>query len=179
MNWYNASISSIPCWSGNSNGYIHSKFRLTSIPAIVNAIAPVQFRFKFFSDVSNVYEGWAVDNFEISVPPIPYDAGVTAILQPNAATQTGSPVTVQVTIKNYGTSPLVSIPVRYVVNGGAVTAETWSGTLAPNATTNYTFTAPFTSPGSTYELCAFTRLTYDTIRLMILLCFLWNNTGTA
>lgn len=161
VNWYNASISSIPCWSGNSNGYIHSKFRLTSIPAIVNSITPVQFRFKFFSDGSNVFEGWAVDNFEISVPPIPYDAGVTAILQPNAATQTGSPVTVQVTIKNYGTSPLVSIPVRYVVNGGAVTAETWSGTLAPNATTNYTFTAPFTSPGLTYELCAFTRLNYD------------------
>jgi len=161
VNWYNASVSSIPCWSGNSNGYVHSKFRLTSIPAIVNSVAPVQFRFKFFSDVSNVFEGWAVDNVEISVPPIPYDAGVTAILQPNAATQTGSPVIVQVTIKNYGTSPLVSVPVRYVVNGGAVTAETWSGSLAPNATVNYTFTAPFTSPGLTYELCAFTRLTYD------------------
>ena len=159
VNWYNT--ASPACWSGSSSGYVYSKYRLTAIPTIVNATSPVQFRFKFFSDGSGVGDGWAVDNFAITAPPIPNDAGVVAILQPSAATQTGSQVTVQVTIKNFGTNVLTSIPVRYVVNGGAVTAETWSGSLAPLATANYTFTAPYTSPGSTYELCAFTKLTGD------------------
>jgi len=159
VNWYNS--ASPACWTGNSGGYVYSKYRLTAIPTIVNATSPVQFRFKFFSDGSSVYDGWAVDNFAITAPPIPDDAGVIAILQPSAATQTGSPVTVQVTIKNFGTNVLNSIPVRYVVNGGAVTAETWTGSLAPLATANYTFTTPYNSPGSTYELCAFTKLTGD------------------
>ena len=159
VNWYNT--ASPACWSGSSAGYVYSKYRLTAIPAIVNATSHVQFRFKFFSDGGGVGDGWAVDNFAITAPPIPNDAGVVAILQPSAATQTGSPVTVQVKIKNFGTNVLISVPVRYVVNGGAVTAETWTGSLAPLATANYTFTAPYNSPGSTYELCAFTKLSDD------------------
>jgi len=159
VNWYNT--ASPACWSGSSAGYVYSKYRLTAIPTIVNATSPVQFRFKFFSDGGGVGDGWAVDNFAITAPPIPNDAGVVSILQPSAATQTGSPVTVQVTIKNFGTNVLTSVPVRYLVNGGAVTAETWTGSLAPLATANYTFTAPYNSPGSTYELCAFTKLTGD------------------
>ncbi len=161
VNWYNSTAMTMPSWSGSSGGYVHSRYRLTAVPAIVNAVLPVQFRFKFHSEGGGTDEGWAIDNFAITVPQIPIDAGVSAILLPNAATQTGSPVTVQVTIKNYGTNSLSSIPVRYVINGGAVTSETWSGTLASGATTNYTFTTPYTSPGSTYELCAFTRLTGD------------------
>jgi len=176
VNWYNSTISSYPCWSGNSNGYVYSKFRLTSIPAIVNSYYPVQFRFKFFSDVSNVYEGWAVDDFAITVPPIPNDAGVSAILLPNIATETGSSVTVQVTIKNYGTNNLTSVPVRFVINGGAVTAETWTGLMAPGATANYTFTSPFTSPGTTYDLCAFTKLAGDIYTFNDTTCASFNTT---
>ncbi|HNZ42216.1 MAG TPA: CARDB domain-containing protein [Bacteroidales bacterium] len=161
VNWYNSLIGNVPCWSGNSNGYVYARYRLTAIPAIVNSGVPVQFRFKFVSDGGGTFEGWAVDNFAITAPQIPIDAGVSAILQPNAPTQTGSQVTVQVTIKNYGTSNLTTVPVRYIINGGAVTAETWSGTLTPGATTNYTFTATYASPGTTYDLCAFTKATGD------------------
>ena len=169
LNWYNSTYAGIPCWSGNSAGYVHSKFRLTTIPAIMNATGPVQFRYKFFSDAStSTFDGWAIDNFAISVPAIPKDAGVTAILQPAAPTQTGTQVTVQVTIKNYGTDSLTSIPVRYRVNNGPVTAETWTGFLIPGATANYTFTATFASPGTTYDLCSFTKLVGDT--------YWWNDT---
>ncbi len=169
LNWYNSTYAGIPCWSGNSGGYVHSKFRLTTIPEIMNATGTVQFRYKFFSDASNSnFDGWAIDNFAVSVPAIPKDAGVTAILQPAAATQTGTQVTVQVTIKNFGTDSLYSVPVRYRVNLGTVTAETWTGFLVPGATANYTFTTTFASPGTTYNLCAFTRLTGDT--------YWWNDT---
>ncbi|HOY30414.1 MAG TPA: CARDB domain-containing protein [Bacteroidales bacterium] len=161
VNWYNSTASGFPCWAGSSNGYVYSKYRLTAIPNIVNATTPVQFRFKFFSDVSGVNEGWAIDNFAITAPPIPQDAGVIAILQPNAATQTGSPVTVQVTIKNFGTANLTSFPVRYVVNNGAVTSETWTGSLTPGNTVNYTFSSTYASPATTYNLCAFTKATGD------------------
>ncbi len=177
LNWYNSTVSTMPSWSGSSGGYVYSKYRLASIPAIVNAVLPVQFRFKFHSDGGGTDEGWAIDNFAITAPQIPIDAGVSAILLPNAATQTGSPVTVEVTIKNYGTTSLSSIPVRYVINGGAVTSETWSGTLASGATTNYTFTAPYTSPGSTYELCAFTKVTGDTYTFNDTTCGSFNTTA--
>ena len=177
LNWYNSTVSNTPSWSGSSSGYIHSRYRLTSVPAIVNAVLPVQFRFKFRSDGGGTDEGWAIDNFAITAPQIPDDAGVSAILLPNAATQTGSQVTVQVTIKNYGTNSLSSIPVRYVINGGAVTSETWSGTLASGATANYTFTTPYTSPGSTYDLCAFTKLTGDVYTFNDTTCASFNTTA--
>ncbi|HNX08007.1 MAG TPA: T9SS type A sorting domain-containing protein, partial [Bacteroidales bacterium] len=175
-NWYNSLIGNVPCWSGNSNGYVYARYRLTAIPAIVNAGVPVQFRFKFVSDGGNTFEGWAVDNFAITAPQIPIDAGVSAILQPSAPTQTGSQVTVQVTIKNYGTSNLTTVPVRYVINGGAVTAETWTGTLTPGATANYTFAATFASPGTTYELCAFTKATGDIYTFNDTTCASFNTT---
>jgi len=176
VNWYNSLIGNVPCWSGNSNGYIYARYRLTAIPAIVNAGVPVQFRFKFVSDGGGVFEGWAVDNFAITAPQIPIDAGVSAILQPNAPTQTGSQITVQVTIKNYGTSNLTSVPVRYVINGGAVTAETWSGNLTPGSTANYTFAATYASPGTTYELCAFTKATGDIYTFNDTTCASFNTT---
>jgi hypothetical protein len=122
----------------------------------------VQFRFHFFSDGSNNnFNGWAIDNFQITAPAVPNDVGVIAVLQPSAPTQTGTPVTVQVTIRNFGTNTQTSIPVRYFINASAVISETWTGSLLPNATVNYTFTTPFTSPGSPYSVCSFTRLTGD------------------
>jgi hypothetical protein len=161
-NWYTANISGSPHWTGNSAGWIHSTYNLSSIPAIVNATAPVQFRYKFFSSAStNNYDGWAVDDFSIIAPPIAKDAGVTVIVDPTTSTITGSDVTVQVTLMNYGTDTLQSIPVAYAINGGAFTLETWTGVLNPSATTNYTFTTPYTSPSADYTLCAFTKKTGD------------------
>ncbi len=173
LNWYNANVGGTVCWSGNSSGYVHSRFSLTTIPAINNATTPVQFRFRFFSDAStNTYNGWAVDDFQIIAPPIPLDAGVTRILQPNAPTQTGLQIPVKVTIKNFGTSTLTSIPVRYCINLGAVISETWTGAgLAPGDTTVYTFTTTYPSPGTAYNLCAFTKLTGDT--------YWWNDSTCA
>jgi hypothetical protein len=161
-NWYTTNISGSPYWSGNSSGWVHSTFNLSTIPTIVNATTPVQFRYKFMSSASgNSYDGWAVDDFALIAPPIAKDAGVTVVITPSGSTVTGSSVTVQVTIENFGTDSLHTIPVAYNINGGTITQETWTGVLQPGNTINYTFATSFTSPAATYDLCAFTKRSGD------------------
>jgi len=75
---------------------------------------------------------------------------------------TGSNVTVQVTIQNFGTDTLVSIPVNYAVTGQAAKTETWTGSLPPNLTVNHTFTLTYQGQNTMYELCAWTSIITDT-----------------
>ena len=170
-NWYNSNPGGQPGWTGTSNGWIHSIYNLSVVPNIVNSLVPVQFRFEFSSNgTNNDFDGWAIDDISFTAPTISKDAGVTAILSPTVPTQTGTPVTVQVTIKNFGSDTLQAIPVRYVVNQGSVVAETWHGLLSPGGFTNYTFANTFITPGSTYSLCAFTKHAAD---------IYWNNDTTC
>jgi hypothetical protein len=170
-NWYNANIGGKHCWTGNSGGWVYSSYDLSTISAIVNATQPVQFRFVFESNASNSsFDGWAIDDIEFTAPPIPKDAGVTAILQPAGTIPTGNNATVQVTIKNFGTDTLQAVPVRYRVNTGAVTSEVWHGNLNPGGTANYTFNTQFIAPGATYNLCAFTVKSGD---------YYWYNDSTC
>ncbi len=163
VNWYNAVVGGAPCWSGNSSGYIYSRYRLTSVPAIINASGYVRFRFKFYSNTSVCnYDGWAIDDFAITAPPIPKDAGISEIIHPVSPVLTGSTVFPEVVIKNYGTDSLQKVPVRYRINGGAVASETWYGILLPGQSVHHTFTTSYTSPGSAYTFCSFTRRSNDT-----------------
>jgi hypothetical protein len=73
-----------------------------------------------------------------------------------------SSVPVTVTIKNYGTNTLTSIPLAYKVNATTPVTGTYTGSLLPNGTASYSFTTPYTSPTTTYNLCAYTTLTGDT-----------------
>lgn len=78
--------------------------------------------------------------YEFSV--IANDAGVIAISQP-VVTGCGlsSAETITVTIRNFGTATLTSIPVAFSVNGTVIATETFTGSLSANTTTTYTFTA--------------------------------------
>ena len=157
-NWYNySSINGSPAFSGSSSGWVYSSYNLAQFN---NYPVPVQFRFNFYSNVSNNNNGWAIDDFEIFQNQIPKDAGVTAILTPGATSVIGTSETVQVTIKNFGTDALTSIPVRYRVNNGVPVSETWTGNLASGATTNFSFTTPLVQT-ATYNLCAYTSLSGD------------------
>lgn len=89
------------------------------------------------------------------------DAGVSAILAPTGITSAGTNVQVQIRIKNYGTTTLNSIDVAYTVDNGTPVTATWTGTVAPGATTDYTFATTFVSPDTIYQLCAYTALTGD------------------
>ena len=158
-NWYNtASINGAPAFTGSSAGWVYSSYNLAQFN---HYPVPVQFRFNFYSNVSNVNNGWAIDDFEIFQNQIAKDAGVIAILNPGATSVTGTSETVQVKIKNYGTDALTSIPVRYRVNNGVPVSETWTGNLASGDSVNYTFTAPLVQTAS-YNLCSYTRVVNDT-----------------
>lgn len=175
-NWYTTSVSGTPCFEGHSGGWVLSSYNLSSIPAIVNATGQVQFRFKFFSDASDNYDGWAIDDFAITAPPLAKDAGVVAVVEPAGSSVTGSNVTLKVTIKNFGTDSLMSVPVAFRVNGGAQTQSMWTGILMPGATTDYTFPTTFVSPASTYEICAFTKRVGDTYKFNDTTCVSINTT---
>jgi photosystem II stability/assembly factor-like uncharacterized protein len=90
------------------------------------------------------------------------DAGVSAIVQPTIETNVGSTVQVIATIKNYGTTTLTSMDVAYIAGGAAPVTGTWSGSLAPGATTDFTFPTTYIGPDTaSYELCAYTMLAGD------------------
>ncbi|MBC8342854.1 MAG: T9SS type A sorting domain-containing protein, partial [Bacteroidetes bacterium] len=150
-NWYNT-FNGVPFWSGNSNGWVESSYLLSAVTGMTN---PAQFRFVFQSNASsNSFDGWAIDDFEITIPTMANDPGVTAIVSPTDSTQIGSAISVEITIKNHGSNTLLTIPVHYKAGNNATVNETWSGTLIPGSTVNYTFTTTFPSPGNNYSLCA-------------------------
>jgi hypothetical protein len=163
-NWYNTSVGGNYYFTGNSAGWVVSSYNLSTIPAIVNATQPVQFRYKFISNATTQYDGWAIDDFTISSPPLPKDAGVVEVLNPAGTSTTGSNVTLKVRIKNFGSDSLMSVPVSYRINSGAITQSTWTGLLMPGDTTSFSFPTTFVSPGSAYSICAFTKKAGDTYK---------------
>ena len=86
------------------------------------------------------------------------DVMATAVSAGNCS----STESVTIDIRNNGTNTQTSIPVSYSVNGGTAVNETWTGSLATGATTQYTFTATFDAsmPG-TYMIDASTALMGD------------------
>ncbi len=155
-NWYHDVIGNMPVWTG-SFGWTKSTFELSQFD---NHPTPVQFRFKFYSDAQNHGDGWAIDDFAITLPTYPKDAGVVDINQPSDTTIIGDQVTVEVDIMNFGSDTLYDIPVSYEVNGNVET-ETWTGTLHPNDTATFAFAASYASPNSSYVLKSYTELPND------------------
>jgi hypothetical protein len=94
----------------------------------------------------------------------PDDVGITAISGPVTGCGLTATETITVTIKNYGTATQTSIPVTVSVNATPLTGmpETWTGSLAPNATVTYTFAAKANlAAAGFYKLVAGTNLTGD------------------
>ncbi len=155
-NWYTDVIGNMPVWTG-SFGWTQSTFELSQFD---NHPTPVQFRFRIYSDAQNHGDGWAIDDFAITLPTYPKDAGVVAINQPSGSTVIGDQVNVEVDIMNFGSDTLYNVPVSYEVNGNVQT-ETWTGTLHPNATATFAFAATYTSPNASYTITSYTELPND------------------
>ena len=94
-----------------------------------------------------------------------YDVGVSKIVSPYDTVIYGSTINVTVIIKNYGNSPVSSIPVSY--QRGSLTPQnyTWSGTaLNLGDTATLSFPTTLTVPdGSGFPLGVFTTLANDAI----------------
>jgi hypothetical protein len=155
--WYNANIGGSHLWSSPDSSWRHSTYDLSGF----NNNSSVQFRFGFISNGSiNNYDGWMIDDFSISPPPIATDAGVAKILAPSSYTTTSNSYQVQVRIKNYGTQSLSSIPIYYKIGAATPVTATWTGNLAPGATVDYTFATNFTATAS-YRIKVGTYLAGD------------------
>ncbi len=84
------------------------------------------------------------------------DAGVTAINSPTGFICAANYIP-EVTIKNYGTAPLTSVDINYQIDNGAVQTQTYSGSLANNASATVTFPVQNATAGTHLFKC-FTTL---------------------
>ncbi|WP_299524952.1 GEVED domain-containing protein [Winogradskyella sp.] len=105
------------------------------------------------SDVVGVFK---IDDSE------PNDAAIISVDSPISSTLSNAE-TITVTIENYGNNTLTSIPVSYAINGGANVNETWTGSLAPGTTVQYSFTQTADlSSGGEFEIETRTNIGADT-----------------
>lgn len=106
------------------------------------------------------------DTAQICLTPNPAikDAGIIEIINPVDIVCSGNIIYPKVIIKNFGQTPLSSIPIAYQRGTQPIIYQTWSSStpLDSGDTVSYTFTTPFTVPmGSIFSFSAFTNLAND------------------
>ena len=86
---------------------------------------------------------WRIDNVTIpATMPIPVnDAIVTAITSPVSGINLTETETVTATIKNNGLDTITTLDLELKVDGNVVATETFTTSIAPDSTANYTFAA--------------------------------------
>ena len=90
------------------------------------------------------------------------DVGVNAIIQPVNGILTNAE-TVEVSIRNFGSSTQTNIPLELRVDGNLVASETFTGTVTAGDTATFTFaqTVDLSNPGQTYAIEVRTNLAGD------------------
>ncbi len=148
-------------WTGNlpPNGLAVFTFNQK---LFINTTTP--FKLEAYTQLTNDFNSSNDgDSINVLVNAAPFDVGVIEIINPQTAVCNGNTVSPQITIKNFGTNPLTSIPVKYQRGTQPPVQEIWNGSaLQPGATTTYTFVTPFTIPsGTSFGFSAFTNLAND------------------
>jgi hypothetical protein len=94
---------------------------------------------------------------------IPNDAGINALISPAANGCYGASENVIVAIKNYGTNSITNIPVTLTIAGpiNQTLTGTYTGTIVPTGTFNYTLGTINMSAAGIYTFNAFTTLPGD------------------
>jgi hypothetical protein len=159
-NWYNANITGTHCWSTTNAGWLNSSHIL--YPSVFNIGQPIQFRFIFYANSYQMQsDGWAIDDFSITIPPPQHDASTFTINAPGNSTPAGDQIQVKARFVNKGVQTITSLPISYQAGGNPAVTETWSGTLATGDTLDYTFATAYTAPVNDYNLCIWTSLAGD------------------
>jgi hypothetical protein len=110
------------------------------------------------TDINNVTRTSTPDIGAYEYSASANDAGITAIVSPSVPFNSGTQ-NVILTLTNFGTTPLTSVTVGYQVNGGTAVTQSWSGNLAPCASTSVTFSgaqAVTLANGTLYSIKGFT-----------------------
>ncbi|HSI91135.1 MAG TPA: hypothetical protein VK927_08460, partial [Adhaeribacter sp.] len=136
------------------------QYLLTIAPA--NTLKPIQsITFNKTNTGTSVLNVMAV-SIRPTAPALPNDIGISAISGISSGCGLSGQETITVTINNPGTSPQSNFPVSYKVNNLARVTENFTGTVAPNSTSNFTFAAKADlSATGTHTIIAKTHLTGD------------------
>ncbi len=158
VNWYDTTISStFQCaWTGNSGLWLNATFKLFN----VNQLNSMRFRFAFNSDGSTTGNGFALDNFNLTLCN-DYDVGVDHIYSPTGYNDAGTQQPVTVRIYNWGLYPVTSVPVSYKTGNQPSHTETWTGLLNPSDSTIFTFSVDMNVPVGDYHFKSYTGLAGD------------------
>ncbi|MBN8694068.1 MAG: T9SS type A sorting domain-containing protein [Bacteroidetes bacterium] len=103
-----------------------------------------------------------LDNINI-YNPVANDAGVSALVTPGTIGCYGASENVAVTLNNYGSNAISNIPVTVIVSGAVSQTinATYTGTIAPSATANFTVGTLNMTTAGTYSFDASTGLVGD------------------
>lgn len=166
-NWYNTTIGGEPCWSGSWN-WQEATYKLD--PQQFSTSDTVIFRYKFFTNsYNNGFDGWAIDDFEITSISATIDMGVVSILQPQDTTYIWTQNTVKVVIKNFGNVTQYEPVVCFNINNNTA-AQLLLGSLLPGQTDTIIFMPTINAPLGNSSLCAWTSHPNDVNNLNDTIC---------
>ena len=115
---------------------------------------PNNFTFWFTSDYFSSNNQWRtqVASFSLS-GGFANDVGVNDIVQPSNGLLSNTE-TVEVSVRNFGSAVQTNVPLELRVDGNLVATENYVGSIAPNDTDTYTFTATvdLSTPGQEYDI---------------------------
>lgn len=124
---------------------------------------PNNFTFWFTSDYFSSNNQWRtqVASFSLS-SGFANDVGINNIIDPSNGLL-GNAETVQVSIRNFGTTSQTAIPLELRVDGNLVASEMYNGSIPANDSDTYTFTqtVDLSNAGQTYEIAVTTVLAGD------------------
>ena len=161
VNWYGSqygvpALTSLngPGWSGTTgNQWISSSIPLNIWNGNTN---PLRLRFRMATGASGTGKGWAIDDFELYVPPQNSAAPIVVDTREYLIIP-GDTSHIKVRLQNTGAKKLDSCRVRYQVNGGAWSSyETVAFTppLLRGATRWFEFDQVWVNSGAgTYNIC--------------------------
>ncbi len=89
------------------------------------------------------------------------DAGSFAVVSP-VANLCNTVITPVITLKNWGTAPLTSVNINYVLDNGTVNTYSWTGNLASLATVDVTL-SPMNSSNGSHTFLSYTTLPNGTV----------------
>jgi len=159
-NWYNGTAMAKPVWTSTTSNWVKSTYRMSQLNS--NGLLNIIFRYNFVSNASGNNKGIFLDDFQF-YNTYDTDAGVDSFNIPAGTLAAGSSSTVAVKIMNFGNDILSSCPVSYRINNSPPVTETWSGTLASDESTLFTFTTPYAIPQGQFCITTYTSLPQDSV----------------